>query len=446
MSPSSKDEADMLRNDLNREIEGFDRSSLAKQGVYLVSCSLVGFGPKTHGFIAVGFPGNFGRVYHCGPSAMLAGYEVTNKLLDNVMKSNKFDEKTKAVMTELKGQFFPSVEHFLRKFLSLRKPKLNEAEILAKAAFPDNNLQLLVALNERKGAVLPLDPRKGRRRRDQAIFEGGGNDHIRKNFPNIDPENVRDVFNQQKLYAQYLQEKAGIGKTTDLIPLYETVRPERTSEIISSFASYTKLPKKSNMFSTNCNKTSASLLQAAERKSAQQQQRSEETIKGISIWSIGSTQRAHVWDPLQISLKTIVNDLINKNKLDENIISKQKLVEIKNSLFHIVLSLPREEQVKALSMILNKNTVIGEIFHAAKKGSFLKPGLSHGILQILKYTNLRLQEFKHEEKSHNTTVKDESNSSSRRDSVSSEKSISENEIELEEDDAAHNNSFTRKNR
>ena len=110
---------------------------------------------------------------------------------------------------------------------------------------------------------------------------------------------LRDVFDQQKLYQFYLDEKAGIGKSVEYQSKLRALDEQKTYKIISGLVDYSLIPSEENERETNCNKTSATLLQMAETISAEKQKRKPDEITGASRFAMGASQRMYLWDPLQ---------------------------------------------------------------------------------------------------------------------------------------------------
>lgn len=372
------------------EIEQFDKSKLKKQHAYFVSSSL-GKYPlklKTHGFSVLGNKGTaekkgFAEPYYLGASVMHAQFNLTDKIIQSVQASKKIKPDIKKCIETMEIKDYPSVEHFLRELLSVKArlaglnpelPSVKE-EIFVKAANPDQELRQIVVLNTsingRKGAVLPKNAKYGGRVRDRELFETNSALQASRAYPNIEPDILRDVFQQQLIYTRYMEEKAGIGKATDTeLKIKKEKDTDKTAEIINNLVHYKMLSGENDPFSSNCNKATANLLQIAENRSAEKQGRKPEKIKGASIWSIGTQQRLFLWEPLKPNFNTMIYQLIEHNKTNFSKSNLQVLADNKRGVLHIVSNLPKDKKIHALEKILNSETMLGKIFRTPKTGTW----------------------------------------------------------------------------
>lgn len=366
---------------LNQEIENFNRATLRKQIVHIVSDSKKPFLPKIHSYIIIGratktHQKGYGDVLYCGGSIMHQSYKVTNSILKSVNRSKALSPSTKAAVHNLKYQEFPSAEHFLRALLiekaKLTKQPISQEDLYEQAASPDKELQQLIyfqssGLNHGKqGAVLPLNPNTGARVFDRKQFEAGKS--ANKIYPNIDPMIVRDLYRQQQLFAYYMDEKAGIGKDIEFKTKLNT-NESQTSRIMKSLVKFTFLPKPNNAFTANCNKATATLLQEAENLSATKQKRKPETINTASLWGIAAKQRMYLWNPLKQSIKAIVHNLIDKDQIGQaTTMNLETLSKRKRDIFTVICTLPLTDQEKALKQALDldenkKGNALSQIFN-----------------------------------------------------------------------------------
>ncbi|WP_133130480.1 hypothetical protein [Legionella yabuuchiae] len=367
------------RESLLLEIQQFDKLKLRKQTVYYVSSSLGRYvlKPKTHGFAVIGTKATaekagFGEPYYLGASIMHARFKLTKTIVKNVTSSKKISSSTKKAIELMKRQEYSSVEHFLRALLTQKarlagmnlKSKHVRRTILQQATNPNGELRCIVAMNSlvngRKGAVLPKNSKCSGRTRDRTLFEKGSSLQNSKAYPNIEPDILRDVFQQQLIYSRYMDELAGIGKATDPKLKERQKDASETTGIIDNFIEYKLLPEKDDVFSSNCNKATANLLQLAEDRSAKKQGRNPQKITGASIWAIGAKQHLFLWDPLKQNLNAIVHQLIEHNKIDSAQISLQELANNKRGILHIISNLPKNKKIKALQCIFNDETILND--------------------------------------------------------------------------------------
>jgi len=386
-----------LSSELKQQIQNFDKSILRKQIVHFVNFSPCGMAlmPKTNGVIIIGQPytnkkPGYAEVYRLGASIMHEPF----KLSKSIKKKAKVTAATQKALWGLEDQEFPSVEHFLRALLfkkfTLTNKELSEKmveEILFQATFPNTELQSIVKLNEiingRKGAMLPA-PKFGKKHEYyRKLFALGSLSYAYKAYPCIEPDILRDIFQQQQIYARYMDEKAGIGKATTITDKL-LVTDTQTSITINSLIHYKRLPHKYNLFNSNCNKAAANLLQLAENESAKKQKRIPRQIKAASIWAIGYKQPLFLWNPLDIHLKTIVNHLIEQNGEDISRIGLQNLANYKRNLLHIISTLSLDQKIIALKQIFNQGTLLHTIFYMSKTGDFFAVSESRGSLHKAK--------------------------------------------------------------
>ena len=92
---------------------------------------------------------------------------------------------------------------------------------------------------------------------------------------------------------------SGIGKSVEYQSKLRALDEQKTYKIISGLVDYSLIPSEENERETNCNKTSATLLQMAETISAEKQKRKPDEITGASRFAMGASQRMYLWDPLQ---------------------------------------------------------------------------------------------------------------------------------------------------
>lgn len=302
------------------------KSKLKKVGVYYASATAT-FGseilkrienhlPTTHGFIAVGDPGTKNKkgnaqTYQCGVAIMLAPFQVNAQLIEAVSKSSKFSKETKDIIKKMLGKNFPSREHFQRAFLlhkiSKDTPTKRQIKRIYQNAINNNDpelealITLEVRINGYTGSVLARLPSTNACKTDRIRFESDHNVNY-KLFPNIQSIHVLEVFREQLTYALYMEEKSGVGKSVD-IALKQKISESSTSKVISSLVRHVLLPSNDNKFVANCNKSTASLLQAIENRSASVQKRKPQLITGpnVSAVSFGDEQRMHLWNPLSQS-------------------------------------------------------------------------------------------------------------------------------------------------
>lgn len=368
------------RQQLNHEIENFDRSKLKKQMVYFVSANRfpIPFVPKFHSFIVIDeAPGKkdktrpehigHGHVYFIGPSIMHSHYTVSDDILYRAQHSDKISAETKSALQTLANRYFPSVEHFLRALL-LKKAKLahqraSRVAIYRQAAFPDDELKTLVGFKElhiaNRGAMLPLEE-TGRRLIDRKAFESGKSKN--KLFPTIDPMVLRDLFREQQIRAMFLDERAGIGKATPM-KIKLRINKQETDRVIRSMPKFDFFPHKNNGFSANCNKSCATILELAEKISAKQQSRKEKKIESASFANIAVNQRMLLWNPTSTDLNGVVGSLIDQEDLPAKM-KLHSLAKKRVDIFHILCTLPTEEKRTALEQALDKHTALGKIFHS----------------------------------------------------------------------------------
>lgn len=398
---------------LNKEIENFDKSKLQKQVVHYVSSSKhqTCFNPKVHSFIMIGHPTKthkkgYGHIYFCGTSIMHASYRVSPKTVLAAFLAKDLSPLTKEIIYQLRDTNFPSVEHFLRAYLlrkaAMTKQNISKEALYVEAAFPNQELQKLVLFNDlylkKSGAILPSSPKTGRRLADRILFENGKT--INKIYPNINPWVVRDLFDQQQLYAHYMDEKAGIGKATENIIKYK-VKDEETKRIISSMVDFKYLPKSSDAFSANCNKSCGTLLQKAENISAKLEHRPPQKITTKTKWGIGSKQRMFLWDPLEISLRRTILNLLDKNEIPTNkdSLDVKELAHKKHDIFHIICTLPPIAQKKALSQALDREKALGKIFQQKTEKDLFKTQSIYYLWKI-KHKLIKLAEIECENRSY----------------------------------------------
>lgn len=398
---------------LLEEIKSSDQKKLRKKMVYMVGGPPESYVPNClHSFAVVGKKSdNKNELSYCSlryltASIMHGHYVVRQSIVKKVMKSTEYSEGTKAAVRALQGQTFPSIEHFFRALLQIRQregyeEKLTEESLFERAAFPDAELQKLAKLNEdfnyTRGVVAPGHPDEGRRKTDRNRFEKNSSRLTVIPYSHIEPEILDDVFNQLKLYMLWINEQAGIGKNTDywlkvnvhpektkqlinLPPHYKSLSPNRFFDLLgASLLQFVTLPNKDFLFETNCNKSTASLMQEAENRSAEKQGRNPECIKGPTKFhqKIGSSQRISIWNPLRPNLPGIIRNLVSPaDNIHYPIPSVQQLIQDRKNILHIINAFELPLQIKALEQILDRTTRLGQAFsHMDKKAGVLEIAL-----------------------------------------------------------------------
>lgn len=395
-----------IPNQLLQEIKTFDAKKLRKKMVYMVGGPPESYVPNClHSFAVVGKKSeNKNESSYCSlryltASIMHGHYVVRETIVKKVMKSTDYTDGTKNAVRALQGQIFPSTEHFFRALLHIRQrdgyeEKLTEERLFERAAFPDAELQKLAKLNEdlnyARGVVAPGNPDEGRRKADRNRFEKNSSRLTVIPYPHIEPDILDDVFNQLKLYMLWINEQAGIGKNTDywlkvnvhpektnqlinLPPHYKSVSPNRFFDLLgASLLQFVTLPNKDFLFETNCNKSTASLMQEAENRSAEKQGRNPECIKGPTKFhqKIGSAQRISIWNPLRPNFTGIIRNLVSPtDNIHYPIPSVQQLIQDRKNILHVISAFELPLQIKALEQILDRTTRLGQAFsHVDKKG------------------------------------------------------------------------------
>ncbi len=377
-----------------KDIQSFNKNKLRKREVYFVGGPPESYLPSyLHSFPVVGAVKNkksessYASLRYLSANIMLAHFFVSDAIVNTVMKSANFSHDTKSAIQAFKGQTFPSIEIFFRELLKKRENRENITEdICIKAAFPDEELQKLAKLNEdvnhNRGVVVPGNPDEGRRKTDRARFESNSMRLTIVPYPNIEPDIIDDLFNQLKLYMAWMNEQAGIGKNTEYW-IKEHVHPEKTKQIIDaqvhykssianpvlnflgvSLLQFLTLPDKNCFFETNCNKSSASLLDEAEKRSAEKQHRQAQEIKGPTWFhqKIGAAQRILIWNPLKPNFIGIIKQLVTPTHVNYPIPSLQDLVANKKNILQVIQGFELSEQIKALEQITNRRTLLGKAF------------------------------------------------------------------------------------
>lgn len=400
-----------IPNKLLEEIQSFDRKKLRKKMVYMVGGPPESYAPNyLHSFAVVGVKKNkknessYCSLRYLTASIMHGHYVVRHAIVKKVLKSKEFSAGTKAAIQALHGQTFPSTEHFFRALLQIRQrdgydDKSTQEELFVRAAFPDVELQRLAKLNEdlnhERGVVAPGHPDEGRRKSDRDRFEKESSRLTVVPYPNIEPDILDDVFNQLKIYMLWLNEQAGMGKNTDywlkvhvhqektkqminLPPHYKSASANRFFDLLgASLLQFLTLPSKNSLFEANCNKSSASILQEAEDRSAEKQGRHPESIKGPTKFHqkiAGSAQRISIWNPLHPNLVGIIRNLVSPvEKIHYPIPSVQQLIQDRKNILHIISAFELPLQIKALEQILDRTTRLGLAFaHVDKKTGFFE--------------------------------------------------------------------------
>jgi len=405
------------------EIETFDRSQLRKKMVYMVGGPPESYAPNCiHSFAAVGMKksnkkeSSYCSLRYLSASIMHGHYFVRDSIVAKVMKSKAFSVETKSAVQALRGQTFPSTEHFFRALISLRQQKsaevkLTEEELFARAAFPDVELQRLAKMNEdfnhERGVVAPGNPDEGRRKSDRNRFEKNSWRLTIVPYPQIEPDILDDVFNQLKIYMLWMNEQAGIGKNTDhslkvhvhpektkqiinLPPRYKSASPNRFLDFLgASILQFLTMPDKDSLFEANCNKSSASILQEAENRSAAKQGREAECIKGPTKFhqnKAGSAQRISIWNPLRPNLVGIIKNLVSpEEKIDYPSLTVPQLIQNRKNILHVISGFELPLQIKALELILDSTSQLGQAFAYVEK----KPGLFAKQIESLELTQAK---------------------------------------------------------
>lgn len=378
-----------IPTELKSEIEAFDRSKLRKPVVYFVSSAKAPYLPQTHGFVAVEYkgatPSPHVRIYSVGVSIMHAAVQVSKIYIAAVLTSSQLTQWTKTAIKALGGQSFTSGEQFLRAVLiekariaciDMTDPEVQKA-IFEEAAFPNKELQSLISLNQtirgKNGAILPLSATSKRCLTDRTVVEQNDPRRITKvAYPQIEVLALHQVYQDQQLHARYLEEKAGIGKST-AVSSKMSVSGEQPKGMLSHFSSFKHLPTTSG--ESNCNKSAASLLQAAENTSATRQRRPAQTIKGPSFWSIAASQRMPLYQPVQQSAHEILTGLFQKAEEAVNPAHLQTLADRKDEILQAIAALPDAQQKIALEETLNPNTALGRVFHKKRSTAFFRESI-----------------------------------------------------------------------
>jgi hypothetical protein len=394
---SDKKHSEEIFKTVLHDIKSFNKDKMRKKEVYLVGGPPETYLPSyVHSFAVIGATKNkksessYGSLRYLSANVMLAHYTVSDAVVNAVMKSTSISHKTKSAIQKFKRKSFPSTEIFFRELLKEREKKESKQtsaeDIFFKAAFPDEELQKLAKLNEdlnhKRGVVVPANPDEGRRKTDRDRFE---NDSFRLTivpYPHIEPDILDDVFNQLKLYSAWMNEQAGIGKNTEYW-IKKHVHPKKTRQIIDAQVHYKDsldhptldllgitafqamtLPDKNDLFETNCNKSSASLIDEAEKRSAQKQHRQPQEIKGPTWFhqQIGSAQRILIWNPLKPNFVGIIRQLISPTGVNYPIPSIQELIANKKNILRVIRGFELPEQIKALEQITDRSTLLGKAF------------------------------------------------------------------------------------
>ncbi len=324
---------DALPSELLESIRNFDKRKLISPPVYFVNRNTSGYrlGPKAHGFIAVGAPGKKGvHTYSFDANIMGLPFTVSEAAISRIKKEYDGDKTRINIIEALSGQTFQSTEQFcrsvlLQEALEMEKAANNNAVLteeekhqiidntsvlsnVARLAFLNDELNkgFYQDLRSKFGPVILVTKLKDTfLKHDRRVFEDKKL-HFNlqyERYLNVDSMILHDLAQSYKLYTYYMYEKAGIGQSTpaelkDKVTQTPELR-EKAEAILSSMPSFMKKPHTHNPKTANCNKAAATLLQLAENLSAEKQKRKPQTVKALSIFAVGATQRMFFWDPLK---------------------------------------------------------------------------------------------------------------------------------------------------
>lgn len=389
--------------EMRREIENFDRNKLQPVTIHYVNRPLPGmYNLPMHGYMVIESKPRslhvpfdappikkttFANTIYFGPSLMHAAFIVSPRLLELVLTSKAFSDKTKEILKKMKSQEFPAVEIFFRELLKQKhsddesKETKEKLFYLAQDPFdfklPGEDrkelfylLQLNRDINGEGGAVFPYDPNISFCEADREAFES----HVAitsKSYPRISIQVVHDLFQQQLLYQRYLEQKAGIGTSfddeKDVCSAKEKIKKTYTQNILSKLVKFSDIPYFGH---SNCNKSTATFLQEAENLSAREMNRSPDTIQSSTWVSFGSGLRMPFWQPVAkkpLDIEQLIQRLIsdsNLKNIDENEI--KALSGYKGLILQKIDELDFDQQEEMLRRCLDEKTVLGKIFHTMR--------------------------------------------------------------------------------
>ena len=235
--------------------------------------------------------------------------------------------------------------------------------------------------------VFPLRPSSDFSKKDSDAFEKG--DVTFQSYPSINPTCIYELFQQQRIFWRYLDEKLGDlceaerikKRLVKFVPfpaasrLVEDVKNAPTHFLQKLMSS---LQPDDAPFFTNCNTATATILQEAEYLSvkndfAESKRPSADIVTGASAVAIGSTSRMFFWGSRLQQL--VVGLFINREfKEDDPSVAHQvavleqnpellkELVHKTNYILQVIDTWPLPQQKMALEQILNDKTPLGKVF------------------------------------------------------------------------------------
>ncbi|QDQ40328.1 hypothetical protein E3226_007925 [Legionella geestiana] len=144
---------------------------------------------------------------------------------------------------------------------------------------------------------MPLEAGCQDNRRDARAFEDNWLGISSRRYAHVSEEALRQSYQQTRLHMLYLEMREGFGKS---VTPEEKIR-HRTASNREAFhlTEYRYTPSNASAVSANCNKSNATLLQAAALLDARKQGRVAKRVVGSSSFSVGSNQRYSLWNPLR---------------------------------------------------------------------------------------------------------------------------------------------------
>lgn len=399
----------MASEALLTEIKNFKPHRLQPVVAYYANRALppmMGF--RIHGFAVLARAELTGKIrstaFYASNHQMLAPFSVTPKIID---AAKKLDLSTSFLLDALEllcGEHFGSVEHFVRALLLKRNQLVTadkaekEEDIYQMAAdsdlASDTSLQqdmdaliwLNMDINGHQGAVFPWMHFDTFCSQDSDAFNEQKKVDVRK-LPGVSAITLIEMRQQHMLHHHWVEAKAGVGNSyTPLISETMTaykknISAETTKKIMSQLVMFALLPVGKNPLAANCNKSTATFLQACEDAMAAKHERAATQVTGASNTDFCSGQRMRFWQPLPDAL---IMKLLSEEKhyiKDEKLL--QQLADRKAGILaDIKRFVPHPLARQAIyQRILNKESNLGKIFFKKRTRCLREPDISRGFLK-----------------------------------------------------------------
>ncbi|APS69095.1 hypothetical protein AVI56_01190 [Piscirickettsia salmonis] len=228
-------------------------------------------------------------------------FEVTKKFYDGTFnKKYELDSKTILAISKLIGKKYEFMDKFIYELKGL-VPELSDKKI-------ESLLKVAKKINKMDGYYNSCYSNSEAELSDLAHFNEG---KTRNQQQDVTVTSLQEVIREKQLYQRYVDEKLGLqGQTKTAYDPKDPEKKRARAKLKKRMVKHRLLPW--GKFQSNCNKTSATIIQQAMNKDQQVSPKQHQLVKTSTGWSVGSGKRMYIHSSLPFFQSVIKNNPVSK--------------------------------------------------------------------------------------------------------------------------------------